>query len=99
MKEEFHLLQKNDTCDLVILPPGRKLVRCKWLFKNKFYANGSPMNYKEILVVKFFSQFQGIDYNDTFARVAKLDSIRLVWAIATSVGGTSNGCEECLITW
>ena len=37
MKEEFHSLQKNDTWDLVILPPGRQLVKCKWDFKKKIY--------------------------------------------------------------
>ena len=42
------------------------------------------MKYKESLVAKGFSQFQGIDYNETFAPVAKMDSIRLVLAIETS---------------
>ena len=51
MEEEFHLLQKNDTWELVIVPQGRKLVKCKWVFKTKFDADGSPKNYKEILVV------------------------------------------------
>ena len=84
MKEEFHSLQKNDTWELVILPLGRKLVKCKWIFKTKFVFDGSPMKYKARLVAKGFSQVQGIDYNDTFAPVAKMDSIRLVLAIASS---------------
>ena len=84
MKEEFHSLQKNDTWDLVILPPGRKLVKCKWVFKTKFVADGSPLKYKARLVAKGFSQVQGIDYNKTFALVAKMDSIRLVLSIAAS---------------
>ena len=42
------------------------------------------MNYKESLVSKVFSQVQCIEYNETFALVAKMDSIRLVLAIATS---------------
>ena len=52
MKEEFHLLQKNDTWDLVILPSRGKLVKCKWLFKTKFSADGSPLKYKSRLVAK-----------------------------------------------
>ena len=84
--EEFHSLQKNDTCDLVILPPGRKLVKCKWVFKTKFYIDASPMKYKEILVANLFSQVQWIDYNETFAPVAKMDSIRLVLAMEASKG-------------
>ena len=84
MKDEFHSLQKNDTWELVILPAGRKLVKWKWVFKTKFSVDGSPMKYKSSLVAKGFSQFQGIDYNETFAPVAKMDSIRLVLAIAAS---------------
>ena len=45
-------------------------------------ANGSPLKYKEILVAKGYSQVHGIDYNETFAPVAKMDSIRLALAIA-----------------
>ena len=66
------------------LPPGRKLVQCKWVYKTKFDADGSPLKYKAILVAKFYSQFHGIDYNETFAPVAKMDSIRLALAIASS---------------
>ena len=77
MEEEFSSLQKNNTWELVDLPPGRKLVQCKWVFKTKFDANGSPLKYKEILVAKGYSQVHGIYYNETFAPVAKMDSIRL----------------------
>ena len=84
MKEEFSLLQKNDTWELVDLPPRRKLVQCKWVFKTNFSADGSNLKYKEILVAKGYSQVHGIDYNETFASVAKMDSIRLALAIAAS---------------
>ena len=84
MKEEFHSLQKNDTWELVILPLGRKLVKCKWVFKTKFDDNEYPLKYKEILLAKGFSRFKGIYNNETFAPVAKMDSIRLVLAIAAS---------------
>ena len=47
-----------------------------------FPADGSPLKYKEILVDKVYSQVHGIDYNETFAPVAKMDSIRLALAIA-----------------
>ena len=57
-------------------------MKCNWVFKTKFDSDGSPLKYKEILVAKGYSQFQGIDYNETFAPVAKMDSIRLTLAIA-----------------
>ena len=64
--------------------PGRKLVQCKWVYKTKFAADGSPMKYNSILVSKFYSQVHCIDYNETFSLVAKMDSIRLALTIATS---------------
>ena len=75
-------LQKNNTWELVDLPPGRKLVKSKWVFKTNFSAGGSPLKYKAILVAKGYSQVHGIYDNDTFAPVEKMDSIRLSLAIA-----------------
>ena len=78
------MLQKNNTWEQVDLPPGRKLVQCKWVFKIKFASDGSPLKYKEILVAKGYSHVHDIEYNETFAPVAKMDSIRLSLAIAAS---------------
>ena len=72
----------NDTWDLVPLPKGRKLVRYKWLYINKYALDGSVERLKARLVSKFFSQIEGIDYNKTFAPVAKMNSIHLVLSIA-----------------
>ena len=77
-------LQKNTTWELVSLPSGRKLVQCKWVFQTNVAADGSTYKCKEILVEKGFSQFQGVDYHETFAPVAKMDSIRLVLEISAS---------------
>ena len=85
MKEEFSSLHKNNTWELVDHPPpGRKLVKCKWVFKTKFFVDGSPLKNKEILVAKCYSKVHGIYYNDTFSLVEKMDSIRLALAIAAS---------------
>ena len=43
MEEEFSSLQKSNTWELVDLPPGRKLVQCKWVYKTKFVDDGSPL--------------------------------------------------------
>ena len=75
---------KNATWELVSLPPRRKLVQCKWVYQKKFAADGTTGKYKSCLVAKGFSQVQGVDYLETFAPVAKMDSIRLVLAIAAS---------------
>ena len=78
------MLRKNDTWELVIIPPRTKLVKCKWVLKNKFVVDGSPMKYKEILVANGFSQAKAIHYNETFATVEKMGYIRLVLAITAS---------------
>ena len=54
------------------------------MFQNKVTVNGSTYKYKARLVEKFFSQVQGVDYHETFAPVAKMDSICLVLAISAS---------------
>ena len=100
MKKAFHLLQKNDTGDLVILPPRRKIVKCKWVFKTKFTADGSPMKYKEHLVAKGFSQVQCINYNEIFPSCKDgLHKISFGHYSFQAVRNTSHGCKECFPTW
>jgi hypothetical protein len=57
------------------LPSGRKLVRCKWVYRTKSATNGQISKYKAMLVSKGFQQVHGIDYDETFAPIAKMDSI------------------------
>ena len=75
------MLPKNDTWELVNLPIRRKLVKFKYVYKTKVDFDVSPLKYKEILVEKGYSQVHGIDYNDTFAPVENMDSIRLALSI------------------
>jgi hypothetical protein len=75
---------ENDTWDLVPLPKGRKLVRCKWLYRTKYASYGSVERHKARLVAKGFSQVEGIDYNETFSPIAKINSICLVLALGAS---------------
>ena len=84
MQEKFNSLQENETWELVPLPPNRKLVQCKWVYRTKVVFYGSDIKYNSRLVSKGFFQVHGVDYTDTFAPVAKMDSIRLVLAISTS---------------
>ena len=84
MDDEYDLLQDNKTWDIVSLPSERKLVQCKWIYKTKLAAYVSNTKYKVWLVAKGYSQVHGMKYNKTFSPVARMDSIRMVLAIATS---------------
>jgi hypothetical protein len=81
---EFLSLVANDTWDIVPLPKGRKLVKCKWVYRNKYVLDGIVERHKAWLVEKWFSQVYGIDYNETFPTIAKMNCICLVLALVAS---------------
>ena len=74
----------NDTWDLVALPKGQKLVRCKLVYRTNYGLDGKFDKHKARLVAKGFSQVEGIDYTKTFSLVAKMNSIHLVLSLAAS---------------
>jgi len=74
---EMDALAKNGTWELVDLPPNRKAVKSKWVFKLK--ADG---RYRARLVAKGFTQIPGIDYDETFSPVARFESLRMLLALA-----------------
>jgi hypothetical protein len=78
MDEEYFSLMSNNTWGLVPLPKGIKLVICKWFYRTKYASDVSVERHKAWLVTKVFSQFEGIDYNETFSPVAKMNSIFFV---------------------
>ena len=71
---------------MVPLPSRRKLVRYRWVYRTKSAVDGQLSRYKSRLVAKGFQQVHGIDYDETFALVAKMDSIHLALAIAMTKG-------------
>ena len=74
-------MNKTDTWDLVPLPPGKSVVGCRWVYKIKTNYNRYIERYKARLVAKGYSQQYDMDYEETFALVAKMTIIHTLIAI------------------
>ena len=79
--EEYESIIKNNTWELTELPPNRQPIGCKWTFKIKYGPDGGISRYKARLVAKGYSQVQGVDYNETFAPVARFTTIRAILSL------------------
>jgi len=79
MQEELNHFQRNDVWDLVPKPSQKNIIGTKWVFRNKLNEQGEVTRKKARLVAQGYSQQEGIDYTETFAPVARLEAIRLIY--------------------
>ena len=86
MEREMRSLRENEVWELVELPPDRKVVGSKWVFKVKTDEVGRVDRYKARLVAQGFSQTRGMDYDETFCPVVRMESLRTVISLAASNG-------------
>jgi Reverse transcriptase (RNA-dependent DNA polymerase) len=70
----------------VSLSPDKKAVGCKWVFTLKQNPEGRVERYKARLVAKGYSQTYGIDYDETFAPVVKMSTVRILISLAANEG-------------
>lgn len=86
MVEEMDCIDSNRTWRLVTLPPGHRPIGLKWVYKVKKNADGDVVKHKARLVAKGYVQQAGVDFEETFAPVARIESVRLLLALAAQEG-------------
>lgn len=82
MDDEYDALMKNGTWKLIGLPPGKKAIGYKWVFKKQYKTDGTLDKHKAQLVARGYAQEEGIDYEETFAPIVKIKIIRIAFAMA-----------------
>jgi hypothetical protein len=85
MTEEYQSIIKNDVWEIVPRPKSKDVVSSKWLYKIKHVVDGSIEKYKARFVARGFSQKEGIDYEETFAPIARYTSIKPIIALAAKM--------------
>ena len=82
MHDELLQFQRNDVWTLVPRPEGEHIIGTKWIFRNKIDKEGNVIRNKAQLVAQGYSQMEGVDYDETFAPVARMESTRILLALA-----------------
>jgi hypothetical protein len=93
MDKELTSLHKHDTWTLSPVPAGRSAISTKWIFKTKYNADGSICKHKARLVVRGFTQKEGIDFTECYAPVARHTSLRVLLSIAASDDMELHQCD------
>ena len=82
MQEELNQFERNEVWELVPRPTDQTIIRTKWVYKNKADELGNITRNKARLVAQGYNQEKGIDYEETFALVARQEEIRILLAYA-----------------
>ena len=86
MAEDMRSIEENRTWELVDPPTRCRPIGLKWVFKVKRDANGKLVKHKARLVAKGYVQREGVDFDEVFTPVARMESVRLMLALAAERG-------------
>jgi len=86
MNEEMSALERNETWEIVERPKDKKAVSCRCIYTVKYKFDGTLDQYKATLVAKGYTQTYEIDYEETFAPMAKMNTIRIILSVAAHFG-------------
>ncbi|GJW40908.1 retrovirus-related pol polyprotein from transposon TNT 1-94 [Tanacetum coccineum] len=82
MQDELNQFKRLDVWELVECPVGRNIIAVKWIWKNKTYVENTVIRNKSCLVANGYRQEEGIDFEESFAPVARLEAVRIFVAYA-----------------
>lgn len=85
MEEEIESINKNNTWELVEYPAGKKVIGLKWVYKTKLDSDGNVQRFKARLVAKGYTQQPGVDFEEAFAPVARMETVRVMFALAAQL--------------
>jgi Reverse transcriptase (RNA-dependent DNA polymerase) len=86
MQKELNQFERNQVCKVVPRPNNRLIIGTKWVFRNKLDENGIIVRNKARLVAQEYTQQADIDFEEIFAPVARLESIRMLFAYVSHKG-------------